>query len=297
LIIESNKENNRLCVYIQMEIDNFIKTISSPETGKIFFAPMINFKTGHVYEEDCIEILSEDIIVFTQLRSLIIGFLEEFPEYKKNQYLPTNDRKLDFSKNISYFENFTDEKIKHLTRFDNFKMELVSRGLFSKIVGCDMPEIIKHFIDHCDDINYEFKECGWSFLNYVCRDTSKKFPNLVKYVVEKGADITHLCKNDFWSPLLQIVNNTRHIPLIKYAIDKHFEAGLDLNIKTRAKNILLIFIAEQQCVEVISYALEKMIAYEKKIYYGDILIQTIKKRNFTESSLKVILKYIDKLKL
>lgn len=68
----------------------------------------------------------------------------------------------------------------------------------------------------------------------------------------------YYCTDDIWYPLHQIIYFSNNTDLIKFGIDKHIGAGLDLYCENCDHNTILKFIFKYGTYDVIAYALTKI---------------------------------------
>lgn len=247
------------------DINEFIKLISCPKSEKIYFLPIVDKKKIYEYEEYLKLDKNNDIIIFTQLKSLIISFLDAFPEYEKLRYVPTISNKPShiYSKTIIN-NSISKKKFELLLNYTNFKMKLFTVNDICILLEAP-NNILKYFINNCDDINYEFdSNRGWSLINYACNKICRKNPKIIKYLIKNGADIQHICKDDGWSPLYQIIHFSNKNSLIKYAIIKHLELGMDLYMTNKNNSSIIDTIFAKQNFKIIQFALQKINITDKQ---------------------------------
>lgn len=277
-----------------MEIEEFIKTISS-ESGEIYLLPVVDYTNGKIYEYDTIKHFTSTMVIFRQLKSLIVGFLDEFAEYKDRQYVLLSDYSSDHFYNYDTVIKIMKNGDNNIRKFNNFKIEIVPLDVITSFMTTASSESIYHFIDHCNNINYEIdQDRGWSFLNYACNKISGKNPDAVRYLISKGADMTHVCKSDSWSPLFQIISFSKSEKLIKYAIDKHIEAGLSLNMENSNGETIIERIFDRCDGNIVLYALQKIIKQNEKVVGYDNLVEHLTYREFPNN--ETIKRYLNQVK-
>jgi len=283
-----------LIYFKQMEIEEFIKTISSVN-GEIYLLPIVDCANGKIYEYDTIKHFTPTMVIFRQLKSLIIGFLDEFTEYKNRQHVISSDYISDHFYNCDTVAKILKKGGDDIKIFNNFKIEIIPLEIITGFIVTASSANIIHFIDHCNNINYEIDpNKGWTLLNYACNRISQIKPDVVKHLISRGADMTHLCKSDMWSPLFQIITFSRSDNLIKYAIDKHIEAKLSLNMLNSSDETIIERIFEKSSEDIILYALNKIIQQKGKLVNRNNLIKLLDQRSIIQK--KIITSYLNQIK-
>jgi hypothetical protein len=220
----------------QIDIDEFIKLLTCPLTCKIFNEPILA-SDGVVYEEQAFLLslsgnknLNRSYYHVKPLKSLIESFIDRYPEYRKKQYLPDANIKLEkhhtiHHKDIIKFINSNDyNKIKQYIDFD-FKLFEQDPGYLDHLLKNAPDDVLKYMIDNTIDLNEPVDKRGWSLLNFMCNGISNKKPDIIIYMINKGADVLHCCQSDNWYPLHQVIHFSKNMQLIKFVLDKHLEKG------------------------------------------------------------------------
>lgn len=256
--------NNILYVTMTKEpnIDEFVSLISSPKTNKIYKDPII-LDNGEIEELE--EYLGtgeknqyHNII---RLKTFINSFLEEYPEYKLKQYISNPILKTTHKINQQIINKIiSSQNLQSLTQYTRFELEFLTGGQIETICKNADDDTLVYFINNViGDIHELFQGRSWRLINYVCNKCSSNNKNIIiKYFIEKYGGMQYYCEDDHWYPLHQIVHFSKNADLIKFGIDKHIEAGLDLYCENSDGATILNFIFHKSNSDTINYALSKI---------------------------------------
>lgn len=246
-------------------IDEFVKLLYCPISGQIFNTPVINKKDNIVYELQELFNLNKkdnvptDYIILKSLISFISSFLEKYPEYKKQQYVPKTS--------YSFVYDFDPNKVLRIMENKNYN-DLLNYSYFSvtqfkiqeiwKFLLNANKDVIFHFISNMKNINEEVENVGFISILICACPYNHHHIEFTQYIIENGASMTNLCRlgeENHIYPLYQIVKNVIHEALLRIAITKHLEQGLTLFEKTDIDNSILEAAIGNQPQEIIDYML------------------------------------------
>jgi hypothetical protein len=243
------------------DIDEFVRLITSPKTDKIYQEPIIlDNNEIEEFEEYLKSNKQNSFYVITRLKVFINSFLDEYPEYKQKQYTSDQNTKRCHRLNVNTIDTIIKTgKWDLFTRYTNFEISLLTMNQLISIYHKANEDIFKYFLDHIIDDVHELKDnSDWRLINRICHDCSEDNPATVRCFINKFGGMQHYCTDDKWYPLHQIVSFTDNTELIKFGIDKHIEAGLDLYCENSDGRTILGFIFSHGKENVINYALTKV---------------------------------------
>lgn len=228
------------------QITEFVELITCKETGKIYLDPVMT-PTGIITELDTCINNNEKYYFVKPLKSLIDNFIENYPEYGKSRYISTQ----------TVYKIFITKQYDKLLNFDNFNMNLFrSEKQCISFIEQSPNNIIKHFISHCENLNYAPNTWSWYFINILCNRHSGENPNIVLYAIDCKFDLNSICKSDGWTAVHQIIYFANDTNLLKKIIDKH--AIVDFYKKNENGSTPLDFIFKYKPFEIIEYAVKKL---------------------------------------
>lgn len=246
---------------------DFIRLIRCPVTKKIFKIPVmasdnivyeaeIAFKLINTEEKSPISglVLEQDIKIIITLKSMISLFLEKFQEYKVMQY----NSDFDISK-IYHFSKaeilsvFTErDNYDRLLKYDKFKIDDIDYLCFTDFLRyCGNHEVIIHFLDRCNNLNYKWGNSSWNLVNYIFKYAS---PEVVKYVLKtyKELDYENDCSNG-WRPIHQIASSYDG-ECVRLIVD----LGVNVLNKTSENISALEYIVGHHDMETIKHVIDKV---------------------------------------
>lgn len=246
----------------------FINLISCPITKKIFYTPTLA-SDGIIYEAEAIlniiesknpspisgKILDKDLIVVINLKSLIDLFLKSYENMRQNQYVCiTNISNLYYFSKAEILSIFMERSnYNSLLKYDNFKIEDIDTYCFADFLKYASYDIIVHFIEHCDNLNYIFPDSPgtWSVANYVFKYGT---PETVKYLLTKYPDLDYENESsEGWRPIHQIASS-HDGEAVKLLID----IGVNILSKTSQNISGFEYIITSQNAETITYTIDHM---------------------------------------
>lgn len=237
---------------IDPDIENFIeKFLLCPITGKIFNIPVIN-KEGEIYESSVCP--SDDVYVVLALKSFIGSLIDRYPEIKIKQFDPSNlDKKQHMLKKNEINNLITTSKYANLKNYSSFSLKHIPNDLIIQLVkNADVPTL-EYFIDNTIDLSIKPENSNYHLINHICCFRSKSDPKLVQYIIDKGQQMKLCCDEVAWYPLQQILHNCTHEWLQKYAINKHIEDGLNLNLTNKEGTTIWKYILSKP-ISIIKYS-------------------------------------------
>lgn len=213
-------------------------SITCPITGEFFLKPVIA-SDGFTYEEEAIKShfetnglspftrkpLDGNFIECRKIKNLVRRVLEEYPEYKAEQYVPQE-------KTHSNYEREIDQIIKRdrweeLREYTDYCLDCNNLRRLFKI--CDNMDIIKYVIDNTIDINalirdkeFQSNDNSSYFIHVVCTYAP---PEIIKYVIDKGVDLNVPEETGTKKRPIHYVCEYSTLEVVKYMIDK----GVDLD--------------------------------------------------------------------
>lgn len=235
----------------EINIDELIKLISCPLSGQIFNIPVVD-ENGDVREKnEIIKKMNCKVRIVKSLQNFIKLFLDQYPQYKKLQYVCENKNSMNHEDNLDDIASIIKlGKYNELLKYKRFDVSLIS--IFA--VGNFPENVLMYFVDNCVSLNVEIGN-GFSFFNHICRHYCETCPNVVKLALKKDTDMKHACKTDGWLPLHQIINFSKDDELIKQAILKHLACGLDLYLRNNDGLSIIDIICVEKSQEIIFFAL------------------------------------------
>ena len=238
--------------------EEFTKFITDPNSGLIYHTPIITTK-GEIHEKDVFEEKGyhDTYYIIVAFKSLITAFIEKYPEYKKKQYAPNNIFKMTHSANRTKINSaINDGFFLELKKYNNYILSLIGENEMSLLLSNAPIDVIFHVIDNCNDINKEILGRSWTILNWACYRCSAKRHDVIKYIINKGGNMGHVCTNDGWYPLHQVIRFSTDDTFRKYFIEKHIAAGLDMFAMNQEEDSVLSYIMiYATSVELIEYTL------------------------------------------
>jgi len=249
-------------------MSEFIKLISCPITGKIFYTPVMG-SDNVVYEAEAIipliesktvspisgKKLDKNIIVVLNLKSLIDLFLKSFENLREHQYkCTTNVTKLyHFSKAeiLTIFMERTNYI--NLLKYDNFKMDDIENYCFADFLKYAPYNVIVHFINHCDNLHYRFPDSPgtWNVVNYIFRCGT---PEVVKFLLQTYPDLDYENEaSEGWRPIHQVASSYDG-ESVRLILDN----GVNPLTRTSDNITGFEYIISNQDAETISYAIERI---------------------------------------
>lgn len=250
------------------DINEFIKLITCPLTGKIFKNPII--ANSVVYEKAAyIENNKEEnnkkgfevYIEVVSLKSFIHTFLESYPEYESMQYRSDNSYLYEKRKIDSYILSGNFEKI---LEYKCFSIKTMGLTTLSKFLIGSSNQIFEYFIKNAIDINEEFTDSppyiGWNILNYMCTITRNIDINKIKLLLEHNPTfISHKCRHDNFYPLYQLcLHDCMDNEFMVYMINKHVEGNVSLYEKNCNNEVIALSIIKKYPKIVIDCIIEKL---------------------------------------
>ena len=219
--------------------EEFVKNfLTCPLTGKLFNTPVIDQK-GTIYEQQAFitKFYHEEevsYIVVVCLKAFISSFLDNYPEFKKCQYVLKEEEKKNHLLHTKKVQSIINGgKLSDLKHYTSFSLNHISSETIKNLLKCQDITIKKYFIDNVIDLTSLIGNGNWHFINYVCSNiNSSGNEPILKYLLEKGQYMKLYCKDDGMYPLHQILHYSHYYltpeSLIIYAINKHVNEGLDL---------------------------------------------------------------------
>lgn len=194
-------------------MDDFLRLISCPITKKIFYIPVIA-SDDNVYEAEKVielitnkiaspitnKILEDDIRVVIPLKFMISSFLDNLDNisYKERQYVQTYDVNSTYFFSKDEINKIFSDRMEYnkLTKYSYFKIEDIDRYAFKDFLKEAATEVIIHFIDYCNDLEYDWSG-SWKIINYVTKICNCE---IIRHLIDKNIDLEHPCTND-WRPI------------------------------------------------------------------------------------------------
>jgi ankyrin repeat protein len=154
------------------------------------------------------------------MKSMVDAFLEKYPKEKENQYVMHH---ADYVDNVNNFiKNGEFNKLLLYEHFDMSKMKM-KQILFKKASN----EVIKHVINHCDNLDWIDKN-NQNLLHYA---TKRSTVDVVKLLIDKGINLECRTKIDEWTPIYYAIKNNS-FETVKLLIEK----GVNLECEDKKKN-------------------------------------------------------------
>jgi hypothetical protein len=197
--------------------EEFVTLLRCPQTKQIFHTPVVA-SDGEVYEDQLCSDNSK--IIYVALKSFVSAFLDEFPDYKNQQYKP--DKVISTSSKNVIDKIMNSNDYSKITSYIKFSLNHFSHELFAKFIKNATPDQIMHVIDNLVNVAEVHTAYNWQLLNYVCANKPNDI-ELLKYTFEKDKET----KNNYFLHHHIDANPTNEECLI-FVIDEHIKRGLSL---------------------------------------------------------------------
>lgn len=231
----------------------FVELLKCPITHKIFNNPVLGID-GLTYED---QLYNEEKVPCTSLKAFICAFLDNFPEYKEQQYvlLPVNNDHVNF-KNI--IENALNSRnYNKIKEYCNFSIKYLSHKALQNFLQYGSEDIIIYFIDNVSNVDDINDLAQWKLINYIFSCCTGKI-NILKHAINKGCSMASISLKDGWTPLHQVVYYSRIDECIIFAIDEHIKSGQTLYVETIDKRNIIYNIFSRCSRNVIEHALNNV---------------------------------------
>jgi hypothetical protein len=231
-----------------------------PLTNKIFHTPIIT-NEGIVFEEQAYlkNNNNYDFYRIVTLKNFITNFLDNYPEFKKDQYCPDNIEITNHAYNKKIIDIiFQNNNYIELQKYNNFDLQLIDKDFIDIFLKKSDNEIIKYFIDNVIDLSVPINNSSWHLVNYVCNRLGKTNPDIVKHLLLKNNQMKLNCMDDDWSPLHQLLYFSKSDNLLKFAIDKHIDENIDIYFPNKNGTCIIEACFTSGSEVVINYMLTKI---------------------------------------
>ncbi len=218
-----------------------VNLLTCPKSGKIFCNPVVC--NGVTLEGDFCD--DENKIPWVSLRSFIASFLDEFPEYKTQQYVFV--KKIIEHKNAQIAINniLKSRDFSKLVNYNNFSISYVESSNMQNFIVNGKDHDLKYFIDNMENIHEICPKKGWALINYLSSHCSNN-PVIFKYAIDKGCNVKSACVSDGWLPIHQVLTTSNNNENIKLIIDTHLNTGGSFFDKTGSGHTVM-FLAFKKC--------------------------------------------------
>lgn len=202
-------------------MEEFIELIKCPQSKMIFNSPVLS--NGITYEEQLCD--DPDRIPYKGLISLISAFLDEFPEYKDQQYKPVSMKLNGTTGKASLMGIINSGNYEKIYSYEKFTLGNMTHDIITKFITNAQDAHIYHFIDNMINVDDEGGEIKWKIINYICKCRPNNI-NTLKYIIEKGGSMKSFCPDDNWYPLHQLIGSSKDEECMILGINEHIKEGL-----------------------------------------------------------------------